>query len=108
MRAREKGEKRMPSSETQFGGVRGNPRGNPSTAVAQREFYRWVETQATEAELKEYVADKSKPLIRRRFIQVFLKAESVRDFCEVTDQTHGKPNVKVQLEAPPKITFVAE
>ena len=108
MRAHEKGAKRMPSSDTQFGGIRGNPRGNPSTAVAQREFYRWVETQATESELKEYVADKSKPLIRRRFIQVFLKADSVRDFCEVTDQTHGKPNVKVQLEAPPKITFIAE
>lgn len=105
--AREKGDN-MPKEDTQFGGKRANPRGNPSVAVAQREFYRWVETQATEKEIREYVNDTNKPMIRRRFIQVFLQAESVRDFCEVTDQTHGKPNQKIQIEAPPKITFIAE
>lgn len=82
--------------DTRFGQPRANRTGNPSTAVAQREFYRWVECRATEDELKAYVNDKGKPLIRRRFIDVFLRADSVRDFCEITNQTHGAPKQIVE------------
>lgn len=94
--------------DTRFGQSRANPRGNQSTAALQRAFYRWVEAEATEDELQEYVRDKSKPLIRRRFIQVFLKAESVRDFCEVTNQTHGQPKQVIEATSLPEIKIVLE
>lgn len=94
--------------DTRFGQKRANPSGNQSTAALQRAFYRWVEAEATEDELQAYVRDKSKPLVRRRFIQVFLKAESVRDFCEVTNQTHGQPKQVVETTSLPAINIVLE
>lgn len=94
--------------DTRFGQPRANPSGNQSTAALQRAFYRWVEAEATEDELQAYVRDKSKPLVRRRFIQVFLKAESVRDFCEVTNQTHGQPKQVVETTALPAIKITLE
>lgn len=94
--------------DTRFGQPRANPSGNQSTASLQRAFYRWVESVATEDELQEYVRDKSKPLLRRRFIRVFLKAETVRDFCEVTNQTHGQPKQVVETTALPAISIKLE
>lgn len=94
--------------DTRFGQTRANRSGNPSTAVAQREFYRWVECTATEEELKAYVKDKSKPLIRRRFIDVFLRAESVRDFCEITNQTHGAPKQQIEMTQLPDVRIVLD
>lgn len=98
----------MAKNEHSFGGPKANRSGNPSTAVAQREFYRWVETQATEDELQAYVRDKTKPLLRRRFIQVFMAAESVKDFCEVTNQTHGKPREDINITSGDLIIKVVE
>lgn len=94
--------------DTRFGQPRANRSGNPSTAVAQREFYRWVESKATEDELQAYIRDKSKPLIRRRFISVFLNAETVRDFCEVTNQTHGAPKQVIEQTNLPDIRIKLE
>lgn len=94
--------------DTRFGGPRANPRGDQSTAGLQRAFYRWVEAQATEEELKNYVRDKNNPLVRRRFIQVFLKAESVRDFCDVTNQTHGQPKQIIEATTLPPIRIVLD
>ena len=72
----------------QFGQPEGNKQGNPSTAVNQREFYRWCESQATEQELREYVRDESNPMARRKF---------VAQPKQVIEQTN-LPDVRVVLE----------
>lgn len=94
--------------DTRYGQPRANKQGNQSAAGLQRAFYFWVETKATEKELKEYIKDKRNPVVRRKFIQVFLKAESVRDFCEVTNQTHGMPKQRVELTQLPEIRIVLD
>lgn len=86
---------------TRFGGPRGNQQGNQSAAASQRAFYRWVECEATEEELVEYANNGKNPLIRRKFIECFVKANSIRDFLEVTNQTHGMPKQVVEQVAPP-------
>ena len=81
----------------QFGGKEPNPSGKQSTATDQREFYKWVETKATRAELLEYANDESKPQARRMFVCALLKCERVQDFFDLTNQTHGKPKEQVEV-----------
>lgn len=94
--------------DTRYGQPRANKQGNQSTAGLQRAFYRWVEAQATEQELKEYMRDTKNPAVRRKFIQVFLNAESVRDFCEVTNQTHGAPKQTIEMTQLPDVRIVLD
>ena len=81
----------------QNGGKQPNPRGKQSVATDQREFYRWVETKATRAELLNYANDESKPQARRMFVSALLKCERVQDFFDLTNQTHGKPKEQVEV-----------
>ena len=81
----------------QFGGKDPNPTGCQSTATNQREFYKWVETKATRAELLGYANDESKPQARRMFVAALLKCERVQDFFDLTNQTHGKPKEQVEV-----------
>ena len=80
-----------------FGSDGGNKIGKQSTATDQREFYRWVETKATRAELMAYSEDESKPQARRMFVSALLKCERVQDFFDLTNQTHGKPKEQVEV-----------
>lgn len=89
----------------QFGQPGGNKQGDPSVAVDQREFYRWAETKATEDELKQYVSDKEKPYARRKFIMTMQAAAEMRDFFELTNQTHGQPKQKIEVDEMPKFNI---
>lgn len=91
----------------QFGQPEGNQRGEQAAARSQREFYKWVESEATREELETYQRDKSKPFVRRRFIEIFMQAKEVNDFCQITNQTHGFPKQTLQtLPEPPKIEII--
>lgn len=92
----------------QFGQPEANPIGNPSTAVNQREFYRWCETKATEDELREYVMDDSKPMARRKFVAALVKCETVQDFFDLTNQTHGQPKQVIEQTSLPEVRIVLE
>lgn len=89
----------------QFGQPNGNRRGDPSTAAQTREFYRWVENVATVEDLKSYLADDSKPAVRRQFIKCLLHCEKVQDFFDLTNQTHGYPKQEISMDAPPEIVI---
>ena len=75
-----------------FGSDGGNKIGKQSTATDQREFYRWVETKATRAELLNYANDESKPQARRMFVSALLKCERVQDFENLLISHDGTPN----------------
>lgn len=92
----------------QFGQPEGNKQGNPSTAVNQREFYRWCESQATEQELREYVRDESKPMARRKFVAALMGCNTVQDFFDLTNQTHGQPKQVVEQTNLPDVRVVLE
>lgn len=87
----------------QFGQPEANRQGNPSTAAKQREFYRWVESEATEAELQEYLNDKEKPYMRRKFIMTYMESHDVQDYLAVTNQVHGQPKAVVEVQDMPTI-----
>lgn len=75
----------------------GQPEANPSDVGGkQRDFYKWVEATATEKELRDYIADNSKPYVRRRFVECFLAAEKPQDYFDLTNQAHGYPKSEVQ------------
>lgn len=85
----------------------GQPLANPHQSNnSMREFYRWVESKATMAELREYINDESKPYIRRRFILCFMKCEKVQDYFDLTNQTHGYPKAEVQAVQNVEITLI--
>lgn len=92
----------------QFGQPEGNKQGNPSTAVNQREFYRWCESQATEQELREYVRDESKPMARRKFVAALMGCNTVQDFFDLTNQTHGQPKQVIEQTNLPDVRVVLE
>lgn len=92
----------------QFGQPEGNKQGNPSTAVNQREFYRWCESQATEQELREYVRDESKPMARRKFVAALMGCNTVQDFFDLTNQTHGQPKQVIEQTNLPDVRIVLE
>ncbi len=96
-------------SEHWFGKPNGNPIGNPSTAVNQREFYRWAETVATEEELRAYKNDKTKPYTRRHFVELLLtRCESLQDVFDLTNQTHGQPKQVIEQTNLPLVEIVLE
>lgn len=92
----------------QFGQPEGNKQGNPSTAVNQREFYRWCESQATEQELREYVRDESNPMARRKFVAALMGCSTVQDFFDLTNQTHGQPKQIIEQTNLPDVRVVLE
>ena len=91
-----------------FGAPNGNKRGEPSTAVSQREFYRWCETQATEDELRAYALDNKNPYARRRFVTSLVKCDTVQDFFDLTNQTHGQPKQVIEQTNLPEVRIVLE
>lgn len=101
-------EARKRESAHWFGAPEGNPTGNPHAAVNQREFYKWCEAQATEDELKAYVQDETKPYARRRFVASLVKCETVQDFFDLTNQTHGQPKQVIEQTNLPQIEIVLE
>ena len=89
----------------QFGQPEGNKRGciPDARVVNQREFYKWVESIATEDELKAYLADETKPYFRKKFIQAYQSTASVQDFVSITNQTHGQPKQQIEVQELPEI-----
>lgn len=95
----------------QFGQPGGNPICSQSIAANQRAFYRWVETEATEAELLAYCKDESKPAIRRNFVAACLDAINKLDpglYFDLTNQTHGQPKQVIEQTNLPAIEIVLE
>ena len=95
----------------QFGQPGGNRQGNPSVAASQREFYRWVESKASEEELKAYAADTTKPALRRNFVKAVLNTINAGDpglYFDLTNQTHGLPKQTVEQTSLPEVVVVLE
>ena len=92
----------------QFGQPEGNKLGDPRKAVNQREFYRWAESKATEEELKAYVQDANNPFARRRFVAALVKCDTVQDFFDLTNQTHGQPKQVIEQTSLPAVNIVLE
>lgn len=91
------------NKDRRFGAPNGNPIGNQKAAVHQREFYRWVESIASEDELKAYIKDTTKPYMRRLYVQKAVKAKTMHDIHELTNQVHGLPKQVLEMAEPPKI-----
>lgn len=92
----------------QFGQPNGNPIGDPHKAGSQRAFYAWCESEATEDELKAYVLDESKPYARRKFVQSLVQCNTVQDFFDLTNQTHGQPKQVIEQTQLPTVEIVLE
>lgn len=92
----------------QFGQPEGNKICDSRTATNQREFYRWCESKASEEELREYVKDTSNPMARRKFVAALVKCETVQDFFDLTNQTHGQPKQVIEQTSLPTIEIVLE
>lgn len=92
----------------QFGQPEGNKLGDPRKAVNQRDFYRWAESKATEEELKEYVKDANNPFARRRFVAALVKCDTVQDFFDLTNQTHGQPKQVIEQTNLPEVQIILE
>lgn len=73
-----------------------------------RDFYRWVESKATEQELRDYVADQDNPLVRRKFVQAMTSANTPQDFFDLTNQTHGQPKQVIEQTNLPAIEITLE
>lgn len=92
----------------QFGQPDGNRPCPPQEANSQRRFYAWVESKATAEELEAYMNDETKPAARRRFIQAYMNAQTVWDFVQITNQTHGMPKQTIETPALPKIEITID
>ena len=92
----------------QFGQPEGNKLGDPRKAANQRDFYRWAEGKATEEELKAYVQDTANPYARRRFVAALVKCDTVQDFFELTNQTHGQPKQTIEQTNLPEVQIILE
>lgn len=92
----------------QFGQPNGNKPCAPSTAASQRAFYRWVETNATEQELLDYVKDDCNPYARRKFVAALQRCSTVQDFFDLTNQTHGQPKQVIEQTNLPDVRLVLE
>lgn len=92
----------------QFGQPEGNKLGDPRKAVNQRDFYRWAESKATEEELKAYVQDANNPFTRRRFVAALVKCDTVQDFFDLTNQTHGQPKQVIEQTNLPEVKIILE
>lgn len=82
--------------------------GDPRKAVNQRDFYRWCESKASEEELREYIKNKDNPMARRKFVAALVKCETVQDFFDLTNQTHGQPKQVIEQTNLPNIEIVLE
>lgn len=91
-----------------FGQPNGNPIGNPKIARQQREFYAWCENVATQEELHAYIHDEKNPFARRKFVQALVNCETVQDFFDLTNQTHGAPKQVIEQTQLPAINIVLE
>lgn len=101
----------QPGRATQFGQPGGNPPCQGSVAANQREFYRWVESKASEEELKAYAADKTKPALRRNFVKAVLNTINAGDpglYFDLTNQTHGLPKQVIERTNLPEVKIVLE
>lgn len=96
-------EHRLREKAHQFGQPGGNPIGNPSMAANMRDFYRWAENEATEAQLKDYIADKSHPLARIRFCEALMSNTDMDNMFALTNQTHGAPKQPIEVQSLPKV-----
>ena len=92
----------------QFGQPEGNKLGDPRKAVNQRDFYRWAESKATEEELKAYVKDADNPFARRRFVAALVKCNTLQDFFDLTNQTHGQPKQVIEQTSLPAVNIILE
>ena len=92
----------------QFGQPLGNKPCPTAEAVAMRDFYRWVESKATEQELRDYVANQDNPLVRRKFVQAMTSANTPQDFFDLTNQTHGQPKQVIEQTNLPAIKITLE
>ena len=90
-------ESRAREQEHWFGQPNGNKAMPSAEARSMRDFYRWVESVATQEELEQYVANKKNPYARRKFIQAITGTVTLHEFFELTDQTHGKPKEQVEV-----------
>lgn len=90
----------------QFGQPGGNKQCPGGIAVDQREFYRWVESKATLAELNAYAADVNNPIMRRNFVKAVLKTINSGNpdlYFAMTNQTHGAPKQPIEVLDLPKV-----
>lgn len=101
-------EARQREREHWFGQPNGNKQGDQSAAGSQRAFYAWCESQATEAELRAYALDETKPMARRKFVAALMKCGTVQDFFDLTNQTHGQPKQVIEQTNLPAIEIVLE
>lgn len=92
----------------QFGQPEGNKLGDPRKATNQREFYRWCESKASEEELREYIKNKDNPMARRKFVAALVKCETVQDFFDLTNQTHGQPKQVIEQTNLPTVEIILE
>ena len=92
----------------QFGQPEANKLGDQRKAVNQRDFYRWAESKATEAELRAYAQDPANPYARRKFVAALVKCDTVQDFFDLTNQTHGQPKQVIEQTNLPAIEIVLE
>lgn len=94
-----------PPVAKRFGEAEGNKTGDPSKASNQRQFYKWAETEATQEELLAYAADEANPYARRRFVQSLMNCETLADFMQLTNQTHGHPKQTLEVQELPVLNF---
>lgn len=88
---------------TQFGQPGGNTPAPIAHARAQRDFYKWVESEATEEELRKFMQDETKPYGQRRFIQLYTGTKDLQDMIAVTNQVHGAPKQVVEVQDLPTL-----
>lgn len=91
-----------------FGQPNGNKIGDPVAAGSQRAFYAWCEKEATEAQLRDYALDTSKPMARRKFVAALMQCNTVQDFFDLTNQTHGQPKQVIEQTNLPTVEIVLE
>lgn len=101
-------EARKRESAHWFGAPNGNPIGDHQKAGSQRAFYAWCESQATEKELRDYAMDDTKPMARRKFVAALMHCDTVQDFFDLTNQTHGQPKQVIEQTNLPAIEIVLE
>lgn len=87
----------------QFGQPGGNKPMPNAQARSMRDFYRWVESEATQEELTAYVNDLTKPYVRRKFVTAMTAAATPQDFFDLTNQTHGAPKQVIETVDAPTI-----
>lgn len=94
-----------PPVAKRYGQAEGNKQGDSRNATNQREFYRWAETQATQADLLAYATNEENPFARRRFVQSLMNCETLADFMALTNQTHGQPKQTLEVQELPVLNL---